>query len=81
MIPASSITARAGPPAITPVPSGAFLSNTEALPNLPIKSCVILPFSSNETEISFFAASSFPLRIASGISAAFPPPRILIQLL
>ena len=53
MIPASSITARAGPPAITPVPSGAFLSNTEALPNLPIKSCVILPFSSNETEISF----------------------------
>ena len=74
LIPAISITARAGPPAITPVPSGAFLSNTEAPPNLPTKSCVILSFASNATVMRFLAASSLPLRIASGISTAFPSP-------
>ena len=74
LIPAISITARAGPPAITPVPSGAFFSSTEALPNFPITSCVMLSFSSNATLIRFLAASSFPLRIASGISVAFPKP-------
>jgi hypothetical protein len=37
-----------------------------------MKSCVILLFSSSATGTSFFIASSFPLRIASGISAAFP---------
>ena len=32
LIPASSTTLRAGPPAITPVPSGALLRSMEALP-------------------------------------------------
>ena len=57
-----------------PVPSGAFLINTEALPNLPVKSCGTLPFSSIGTSMSFFVASSLPLRIASGISVALPRP-------
>jgi hypothetical protein len=61
-------------PAITPVPSGAFFKSTEALPNFPIKSCGILPFASTGTETSFFMASSFPLRIASGTSIALPIP-------
>ena len=74
LIPANSHTLRAGPPAITPVPSGAFFSNTEAPVCFPVISCVILLFSSNFTVMSFFIASSFPLRIASGISAALPKP-------
>ena len=74
LIPASSQTIRAGPPAMIPVPSGAFFNRTEAEPNLPIKSCVILIFSSVATETRFLIASSFPLRIASGISVAFPRP-------
>ena len=36
--------------------------------------CVILLLSSNFTVMSFFMASSLPLRIASGISAALPIP-------
>ena len=74
LIPASSHTLRTGPPAITPVPSGAFLRRTVAEPNLPRKSWVILLFSSSATLTRFLAASSFPLRIASGISVAFPRP-------
>ena len=74
LYPASSSTARAGPPAMIPVPSGAFLINTDALPNLPLKSCGTLPFSSIGTSTRFFSAASFPLRIASGISVALPRP-------
>ena len=57
-----------------PVPSGAFFRRTDALPNLPILSCVTLPNSSNATETMFLIASSLPLRIASGISVALPRP-------
>ena len=59
---------------ITPVPSGAFLRSTEALPNLPITSWITLALLSSDTVIIFFIASSLPLRIASGISVAFPKP-------
>ena len=42
--------------------------------NIRTKSWVIEPFSSLATVTNFFIASSFPLRIASGISAALPKP-------
>lgn len=74
MIPTSSRTERAGPPAIIPVPSGALFNNTVAPPNLPMKSCGTEPFSSIGTSTKCLMASSFPLRIASGISAALPTP-------
>ena len=74
MIPASSHTERAGPPAMIPVPSGDFFNNTEAPVYFPVTSCVIELFSSNLTLMRLLIASSFPLRIASGISAAFPRP-------
>ena len=57
-----------------PVPSGAFFKRTEAEPNFPVKSWVILLLSSIATEIRCLMASSLPLRIASGISVAFPRP-------
>ena len=57
-----------------PVPSGALFKRTDAEPNCPIKSCVILWFGSRATVTRFLIASSFPLRIASGISVAFPSP-------
>ena len=74
LYPASSRTERDGPPAITPVPSGDVFNNTDALPNLPMKSCGTLPSSLIGTSTNFLIASSFPLRIASGISVAFPSP-------
>ena len=57
-----------------PVPSGDVFNNTDELPNLPVKSCGVLPFSSIGTSTNFLAAASLPLRIASGISIAFPNP-------
>ena len=42
---------RAGPPAITPVPSGALLSNTSALPNFPIMSYGILSVSYTHLDV------------------------------
>ena len=74
LIPASSRVARAGPPAMIPVPSGALLRRTLAPQNLPIKSCGIEPFSSKGTVTKFLIAASLPFRIASGISADFPTP-------
>ena len=74
LIPASSSTERAGPPAMIPVPSGAFLRRTVAPPNFPVKSCGTEQFASIGTSTKCFIASSFPLRIASGTSAALPTP-------
>ena len=57
-----------------PVPSGDVFNNTDAPPKFPVKSCGVVPFSSIGTSTRLFIAASFPLRIASGISAAFPNP-------
>ena len=74
LMPAVSSTARTGPPAITPVPGAAGLSNTRPAPNSPITSWgMVVPDS--VTLIMFFLASSMPLRIASGTSAALPRPK------
>ena len=72
--PAISRTLRAGPPAITPVPSGERFNNTSALLYLPLISCGTLLLSSSGTLMRFLAAASFPFLIASGISDALPSP-------
>src|ERR1700681_2773946 len=72
-MPTEVITARTAPPAITPVPSGAGLSNTRPEPNVPSTACgieVLVRF----TRIRFFLADSIPLRMACGTSLALPEP-------
>ena len=73
-IPASSTTARTGPPAITPVPAGAGFKNTLPAPQTPVIWWGIV-VSMIGTLIKFFLASSTALLIASGTSIAFPVPR------
>src|SRR5579871_6541228 len=67
------MTARTGPPAITPVPSGAGFSRTRPLPNSPSTTCwmvVVRTF----TLRRFFFAASMPFLIAAGTSFALPVP-------
>ena len=74
LMPASSSTARTGPPAITPVPSAAGRRNTSPAPYVPVISCgIVVPITG--TLNRFFLASSSALRIASGTSFAFPVPK------
>ena len=70
-MPTASMTARTGPPAITPVPSGAGISSTLPVPNTPVTSWGMV-VSRVEMVTMCFLASSTPLRMASGISVAFP---------
>ena len=71
LMPASSSTARTGPPAITPLPSAAGRRNTSPAPYVPVISCgIVVPITG--TLNRFFLASSSALRIASGTSFAFP---------
>ena len=72
-IPASSTTARTGPPAITPVPSTAGFKNTRPPPWTPVISCGIVVFIIG-TSTKLFLASSTAFLIASGISIALPVP-------
>lgn len=77
LIPATSITARTGPPAITPVPGAAGFISTLPAPNLPTISCgMVVPFSG--ILMRFFFASSMPLRIASGTSPDLPRPKPMV---
>src|SRR5919199_1422754 len=73
LTPASSMTARTAPPAITPVPSDAGLSMTEELSNLPSTSCgmVVLRIG---TWNMLALARSWPLLIAAGTVLALPRP-------
>src|SRR5437867_3646721 len=72
-IPTAWMTARTGPPAITPVPSLAGFSNTSPLPNRPRVWCgIVVP--SVWMRRRFFLAASIPLRIADGTSLALPIP-------
>jgi hypothetical protein len=58
---------------ITPGPSRALFNSTEALPFFPYYYHEeYLSFHQSVQATSFLDASSFPLRIASGISVAFP---------
>src|SRR5262245_13625065 len=72
-IPTDWITARTGPPAMTPVPSGAGFSSTLPDPKRPTTRCGIdVPIIG--TFIKFFLAASTALRIACGTSLALPLP-------
>src|SRR3984893_13571232 len=73
-IPATSITARTGPPAMIPVPSGAGFSITWPEPYRPRTWCgMVVPFKFKW--IKFFFACSIALRIAMGTSRALPMPK------
>ena len=73
LIPAASITARTGPPAITPVPGDAGFSSTRPAPSTPMISCgIVEPIIG--TTIMWRLASSTPFWIAAGTSLAFPWP-------
>ena len=71
LIPASSSTARAAPPAITPVPGAAGLRSTRPAPVTPrISWTMVLPVSGTSNRFRF--ASSVPFWMARGTSLAFP---------
>ena len=73
LYPASSRTALAAPPAITPVPSFPGFTKTLAAPNFPTNSCgTVVPTTGTST--IFFLALSIAFFIASGTSPAFPFP-------
>ena len=80
LIPAASITARTAPPAITPVPWGSGLhQHARQRRNSPMTSWgMVVPV--RETLTRFFLASSMPLRMASGTSAALPRPKPTVPL-
>src|SRR3954447_11035007 len=67
------MTARTGPPAITPVPSGAGFNSTSPLPNRPRTGCRMV-VSRTFTLRRFFLAASIPFLIAEGTSFALPVP-------
>src|SRR5580692_4524234 len=74
VIPATCITLRTGPPAITPVPSEAGFSSTCAEPYRPVTWCgIVVPFIFNL--IRFFFACSIPFLMAMGTSRALPIPK------
>src|SRR5579884_2108159 len=68
------MTARTGPPAITPVPSGAGFSRTRPLPKRPRTGCRMV-VSSTLTLRKFFFAASMPFLMAEGTSFALPVPK------
>src|SRR3972149_4843513 len=71
--PAALTTARTEPPATTPVPCDAGRSTTVVAPKSWRTSCgIVVP--KRGTRMSFFFASSTPLRMASGTSPALPRP-------
>src|SRR5271157_2201424 len=72
-IPAASITARTGPPAMTPVPGAAGFRSTWALLNFPITWCGRVAFLMGTRTMLLFAFSML-LRMASDTSFAFPKP-------
>src|SRR5215217_7154764 len=71
--PAHSSTARADPPAITPVPGDAGRSNTTPAAFSPCTGCGMVPWIRG-TAKKCFLASSTPLAIAAGTSLALPYP-------
>src|SRR5215212_8499073 len=71
--PAHSSTARADPPAITPVPGDAGRSNTTPAAFSPCTGCGMVPWIRG-TAKKCFLASSTPLAIAAGTSFALPYP-------
>ena len=74
LIPASSNTARAAPPAMIPRPSLAGFTKTTALPTLASASWgIVLPWLS-ATLHTFLLAACKAFLIASGTSLAFPLP-------
>jgi hypothetical protein len=73
LIPAASITARTGPPAMTPVPGAAGFSSTTPAPSSPITSWGIVVFMSGTWIMAFFASST-PFWMAAGTSFALPYP-------
>ena len=74
VIPASSNTARTGPPAITPVPSEAGFKKTLPAPYTPVTSCgIVVP--TEGTIIKFVFAASIAFLIAAGTSDALPVPK------
>src|SRR5699024_451951 len=78
--PASSSTARTGPPEITPVPSAAGFINTLPEPKRPLISCgIVVPTIGTSTR-PFFALS-IAFLIASGSSSAFPMPKPILPFL
>ena len=70
-MPASSMMARAAPPAMTPVPGAAGLISTRPAPVVPITGCTtVLPAIGTENTLRL--ASSVPFWMASGTSLALP---------
>src|SRR5260370_40938699 len=59
------MTARTGPPAMTPVPAGAGFNNTRPLPNRPSTGCWMV-VASTCTRRKFFLAGSKPFLMAAG---------------
>src|SRR5882757_7486101 len=72
-IPAHSSTARAEPPAITPVPGAAGRSMTTPAAFSPWTGCGMVPWILGTLKNDFLASST-PLAIAAGTSLAFPYP-------
>src|SRR5438045_2686763 len=68
------MTARTGPPAMTPVPAGAGFSSTRPLPYTPRTVCWMV-VASTCTRRKFFLAASMPFLIAAGTSLALPVPK------
>src|SRR5499426_4096474 len=73
LTPATSNTARIGPPAMIPVPSDAGCINTFDAPCLPITACCSVPFLRLTRNI-FLRASSSAFCTATGTSRALPLP-------
>ena len=73
LMPAHSTSARTGPPAMTPVPGAAGLSNTTPAPASPTTSWgIVVPIIGTSNILR--RASSTPLAIAAGTSLALPYP-------
>ena len=74
-MPAAVITARTGPPAMTPVPSEAGFRSTLPEPKRPVTVWgMVAPFSVMGTRTMFFLAASTPFLMAEETSRALPMP-------
>ncbi len=71
LIPAASMTARTGPPAMTPVPGAAGFSNTLPAPSWPITWCGMVVPIIGTSNIDLLASST-PFWMAAGTSLALP---------
>ena len=64
LMPASSSTARTGPPAMTPVPSAAGRRNTSPAPYVPVISCgIVVPITGTLNRFFLASSSAFADRV------------------